>query len=143
MIDDKWVGKFANMGVDTIPDKPEPVTRIYKGRRGRKVKVDEQRERIERSFADATGRTGRVERALKIWQAGLITHMDEAQDENGNVVEDVWEVGSQTDKGQSYVVFEGTCGCPDKEHNGGQECKHEISVLMFKGEEIDGVKYNL
>ena len=143
MTDAKWVGKFANIGRDEIPDKPEPVARTYKSRRGRKGKVDEQRERIERSFNDASGRTGRVERALRLWKAGMVQHEDEAVDDNGNKVEDVWQVASQTDKHQSYMVFEGVCMCEDKNHNGGQDCKHELAVLMVKGEEIDGIKYTL
>ena len=141
---DKWVGKFKDIGRDEIPDKPEPVVRKYKSRSGgRRGKIDEQRERIERSFNDATGRTGRVERALILWRKGMVSQMEDAIDESGHKVKDVWQVASGTNKHQSYMVFEGVCMCEDKDHNGGQDCKHELAVLMHKGDEIDGIKYTL
>ena len=143
MTDAKWVGKFEELGVEELPDKSEAVVRTSHGSKSKRGKVDEQRERIERSFNDASGRTGRVERALRLWKAGMVQHEDEAVDDNGNKVEDVWQVASQTDKHQSYMVFEGVCMCEDKNHNGGQDCKHELAVLMVKGEEIDGIKYTL
>ena len=73
MTDEKWVGKFAELGVEDLPDENEPVVRTSHGRKSKRGKVDEQRERIERSFNDATGRTGRVERALRLWKAGMVT----------------------------------------------------------------------
>ena len=143
MTDEKWVGKFAELGVEDLPDENEPVVRTSHGRKSKRGKVDEQRERIERSFNDATGRTGRVERALILWRKGMVSHMEEAVDESGHKVEDVWQVASGTNKHQSYMVFEGECMCEDKDHNGGQDCKHELAVMMHKGDEIDGIKYTL
>jgi hypothetical protein len=147
MTDDKWVGKFADVGVDKIPEHQILASRSsgngIRKYKGRSVKVDIEKERHERAFDDTTGRTGRVERALKLWRAGMVSHMPEAQDESGHNVEDVWEVKSQTNKAQSYIVFEGICMCEDKDHNGGQDCKHELAVSMNKGDEIDGIKHTL
>jgi len=140
---DKWVGKFKDIGLDEIPDKPEPVVRTYKAGRGRSGKADVEKDRHERAFADATGRTGRVERALRLWKAGMVTQVEDAKDDSGHILSDMYQVQSQTDKHNSYMVMEGLCHCGDKDHNGGQECKHELAVIMYKGDEIDGIKYTL
>ena len=118
MIDEKWVGKFADMGTTELPTK-------------------------EASPSSTTGREGRVQRALQLWRAGLVYYIDDAKDEGGNIILDAYQVRSQTNKNDSYFVMDGICDCRDKKHNGGQECKHEIAVRVSKGDEIDGVKYSL
>ena len=144
MTDEKWVGKFKDIGLDTIPDRLESVVRKYKSRSGgRRGKLDVERDRHERAFADATGRTGRVERALRLWKAGMVTQIEDAKDDSGHILSDMYQVQSQTDKHNSYMVMEGLCHCGDKDHNGGQECKHELAVSMYKGDEIDGIKHTL
>ena len=79
----------------------------------------------------------RLANAKLLVKKGLVSKVDFAVDENNKPVDDVYQVVSQSDKGQSYMVFEGQCDCDDKKFNGGQECKHELAVMISKGEKID------
>ena len=86
---------------------------------------------------ELVNRGTRLANAKLLVKKGLVSHVDFAVDENNKPVDDVYQVVSQSDKGQSYMVFEGVCDCDDKKFNGGQECKHELAVMISKGEKID------
>ena len=87
---------------------------------------------------ELVNRGTRLANAKLLVKKGLVSKVDFAVDEFGKKVEDCYQVVSQSDKGQSYMVFEGECDCDDKKFNGGQECKHELGVMILKRIPIDG-----
>jgi hypothetical protein len=93
-----------------------------------------------------TVRGTRLGNALKIVKNSLAAKIEVEKDEEsdfGNESElDLWQVRSQHND-DSYWVTNGKCNCKDKQFNGGQECKHELAVMIMKGEEIDGVIYSV
>jgi hypothetical protein len=80
----------------------------------------------------------RLTNAKSMVKQGLCIYCGEESIDGTLESDDVYQVRSQDPKaGDVYIVMNGECSCMDKKFNGGQECKHELAVMIMKGQKID------
>lgn len=87
------------------------------------ITVDVLREVAERMIGQWPESKGRIERGVLIALLGEIQQVDALN----------WQVGSQTEPGQSYTVVEVplSCTCPDQPRAPGGLCKHIWAVDLL------------